>query len=91
MRGDENTHSKGERVKISRLPYRVGKRSGTMVTTILKTESTFSITFMLPSCAFYVAQLCVSAKVACLHVTSQSDLTTEPITIVKWFVIQNIM
>ena len=28
-----NTHSKGERVKIPLLPYRVGKRSGTMVTT----------------------------------------------------------
>ena len=28
-----NTHSKRERVKIPLLPYRVGKRSGTMVTT----------------------------------------------------------
>ena len=32
MRRDENTHSKGERVKIPFLLHRVGKRSGTMVT-----------------------------------------------------------
>ena len=33
MRKFENTHSKGEQVKIPLLPNRVGKRSGTMVTT----------------------------------------------------------
>ena len=33
MRGDENTHSEGERVKIPLMPHRVRKRSRTMVTT----------------------------------------------------------
>ena len=33
MRGDENTHSKGEWVKMPLLPNKVGKRSGTVVTT----------------------------------------------------------
>ena len=32
--GGQSTHEQGERVKIPLLPYKVGKSSGTMVTTL---------------------------------------------------------
>ena len=32
--GGQSTHEQGERVKIPLLPYKVGKRSGTMVMTV---------------------------------------------------------